>query len=100
MNTPRVSDIVVEKIERSILEGTLKPGQRLPAERKFAQQMGVSRPSLREALQKLSARGMLVARRGGGTTVTKSLNPLLMVTINSVCPIIYILHFLVLMVRI
>ena len=77
MNTPRVSDIVVEKIERSILEGTLKPGQRLPAERKFAEQMGVSRPSLREALQKLSARGMLVARRGGGTTVTKSLNPAL-----------------------
>ena len=77
MDTPRVSDIVVEKIERSILEGTLKPGQRLPAERKFAQQMGVSRPSLREALQKLSARGMLVARRGGGTTVTKSLNPAL-----------------------
>jgi GntR family transcriptional repressor for pyruvate dehydrogenase complex len=65
MDTPRVSDIVVEKIERSILEGTLKPGQRLPAERKFAEQMGVSRPSLREALQKLSARGMLVARRGG-----------------------------------
>ena len=77
MDTPRVSDIVVEKIERSILEGTLKPGQRLPAERKFAEQMGVSRPSLREALQKLSARGMLVARRGGGTTVTKSLNPAL-----------------------
>ena len=39
--------------------------------------MGVSRPSLREALQKLSARGMLVARRGGGTTVTNSLNPAL-----------------------
>jgi len=77
MDTPRVSDIVVEKIERSILEGSLKPGQRLPAERKFAEQMGVSRPSLREALQKLSARGMLVARRGGGTTVTKSLNPAL-----------------------
>ena len=77
MDTPRVSDIVVEKIERSILEGTLKPGQRLPAERKFAEQMGVSRPSSREALQKLSARGMLVARRGGGTTVTKSLNPAL-----------------------
>ena len=77
MDTPRVSDIVVEKIEQLILEGTLKPGQRLPAERKFAQQMGVSRPSLREALQKLSARGMLVAKRGGGTTVTKSLNPAL-----------------------
>ena len=77
MDTPRVSDVIVEKIERSILEGTLKPGQRLPAERKFAEQMGVSRPSLREALQKLSARGMLVARRGGGTTVTNSLNPAL-----------------------
>ncbi len=77
MDSPRVSDLVVEKIQRLILEGTLKPGQRLPAERKFAEQMGISRPSLREALQKLSARGMLVSKRGGGTTVTKRLNPTL-----------------------
>jgi len=75
MDSPRVSDLVVEKIQRLILEGALKPGQRLPAERKFAEQMGVSRPSLREALQKLSARGMLVSRRGGGTIVTERLNP-------------------------
>ena len=33
MDSPRVSDLVVEKIQRLILEGTLKPGQRVPAER-------------------------------------------------------------------
>ncbi|MBT4403618.1 MAG: GntR family transcriptional regulator, partial [Acidiferrobacteraceae bacterium] len=36
MNRERVSDVVVRKIEQLILEGALKPGDRLPAERKFA----------------------------------------------------------------
>jgi len=59
MNRERVSEVVVRKIEQLILEGALKPGDRLPAERKFAVQLGVSRPSLREGLQILSARGLL-----------------------------------------
>lgn len=74
MNRERVSDAVVRQVETLILEGALKPGDRLPAERKFAAQLGVSRPSLREGLQILSARGLLVTRRGGSTEVTESLN--------------------------
>ncbi|MBL6918751.1 MAG: GntR family transcriptional regulator, partial [Gammaproteobacteria bacterium] len=77
MNRERVSDAVVRQVEELILEGALKPGDRLPAERTFAAQLGVSRPSLREGLQILSARGLLNTRRGGATEVTESLNPAL-----------------------
>lgn len=66
----RVADVVMGQIESMILEGSLKPGQKLPTERELAQQFGVSRPSLREAIQKLAARGLLVSRQGGGTYVS------------------------------
>ncbi len=54
-----------------ILEGVLQAGERLPAERKLAEQFGVSRPSLREAIQKLVAKGLLVSRQGGGNYVNQ-----------------------------
>ncbi len=69
----RLADDIVDRIETLILEGTLKPGERLPAERALAEELGVSRPSLREALQKLVARGLLVSRHGGGTFVAETL---------------------------
>ena len=69
----RLSDNIVEQLETMILEGTLQPGQRLPAERALAEQFGVSRPSLREAIQKLVAKGLLVSRQGGGNYVAESL---------------------------
>lgn len=69
----RLSDDIVEQLEGMILEGTLKSGERLPAERALAEQFGVSRPSLREAIQKLSAKGLLVSRQGGGNYVAESL---------------------------
>jgi len=69
----RLSDDIVERLEAMILEGTLKAGERLPAERVLAEQFGVSRPSLREAIQKLAAKGLLSSRQGGGTYVCESL---------------------------
>ncbi len=69
----RLSDDIVSQLERMILEGTLKAGERLPAERALAEQFGVSRPSLREAIQKLAAKGLLVSRQGGGNYVAESL---------------------------
>lgn len=66
----RVADAVLGQIEGMILEGSLKPGQKLPTERELAKQFEVSRPSVREALQKLAARGLLVSRQGGGTYVS------------------------------
>ncbi|WP_460045657.1 GntR family transcriptional regulator [Pseudomonas sp. S2_H01] len=69
----RLSDDIVEQLERMILEGTLRAGERLPAERTLAEQFGVSRPSLREAIQKLTAKGLLISRQGGGNYVVESL---------------------------
>jgi len=69
----RLSDDIVEQLEGMILEGTLKSGERLPAERTLAEQFGVSRPSLREAIQKLAAKGLLVSRQGGGNYVVDTL---------------------------
>ena len=54
----RLADTIVEQLETMILEGTLEPGQRLPPERVLAEQFGVSRPSLREAVQRLAAKGL------------------------------------------
>lgn len=69
----RLSDEIVEQLETMILEGTLQAGERLPAERKLAEQFGVSRPSLREAIQKLVTKGLLISRQGGGNFVSKQL---------------------------
>ncbi|MGO1502630.1 MAG: GntR family transcriptional regulator [Marinobacter sp.] len=69
----RLSDTIVEKLETMILEGGLKPGERLPAERALAEQFGVSRPSLREAVQKLVAKELLISRQGGGNFVSDKL---------------------------
>jgi GntR family transcriptional repressor for pyruvate dehydrogenase complex len=69
----RLSDDIVEQLEGMILEGTLKSGERLPAARALAERFGVSRPSLREAIQKLAAKGLLVSRQGGGNYVVDSL---------------------------
>jgi GntR family transcriptional repressor for pyruvate dehydrogenase complex len=69
----RISDAVAEDLEARILEGSLKPGDRLPGERELAVELGVSRPSLREAIQKLVSKGLLTTRHGGGTFVTDRL---------------------------
>lgn len=65
----RTSDAVVRQIETLILEGVLRDGDRLPGERELAASMNVSRPVLREALKALEARGLIVARQGGGNFV-------------------------------
>ncbi len=70
----RLADSVVTEIENQILDGALRPGDRIPSERKLAEDFGVSRPSIREALQKLVAKGLLITRHGGGTTVTDKLD--------------------------
>lgn len=73
VQVPRISDAIAASLERRILEGSLKPGDRLPPERELAAELGVSRPSLREAIQKLASKGMVQSRQGGGTFVTDAL---------------------------
>ena len=69
----RVSAAVIRQVEELILQGVLRPGQRLPAERELAGALDVSRPTLREALAELERRGLVVARRGAGVFVAEVL---------------------------
>ena len=72
----RVSDRVAEEVTRLIASGELVPGQRLPGEREVAARMGVSRVSVRAALQTLKAQGLLSAVQSGGTRVESSASEL------------------------
>ena len=69
----KLSDVIQSQLETMILEGSLKPGQKLPAERELAKQFDVSRPSLREAIQKLEAKNLVTRRQGGGTYVNENI---------------------------
>ncbi len=74
MQRRRLSDLIADRLEGMIADGTLKEGERLPAERQLSERLGVSRPSLREAIQKLASKGLLHTRQGGGTFVTETLS--------------------------
>jgi len=65
----KVYEEVVEQIQRRILEGGLKPGDRLPAERDLAEAFGVSRTSVRDAIRVLELIGQVKPRHGEGTVV-------------------------------
>jgi len=67
----KVSDEIVNQVKNQISEGILKPGDRLPPERELVKEFGVSRPSLREALNTLVAMGFLEIK--GKRTFIKSL---------------------------
>ncbi|MGQ9600684.1 MAG: FadR/GntR family transcriptional regulator [Anaerolineae bacterium] len=66
----RVSDSAVEQIRRLIEEGELQPGDRLPGERDLIRSLGVSRPSVREALRVLEGMGLIQVNPGVGTFVS------------------------------
>lgn len=66
----KLSDVIQAQLETMILDGTLKPGEQLLPERELAKQFEVSRPSLREAIQKLEAKNLVIRRQGGGTFVS------------------------------
>jgi GntR family transcriptional regulator, transcriptional repressor for pyruvate dehydrogenase complex len=67
----RLSDVIARQLEHLIVEGRLMPGDGLPSERELAKQIGVSRPSLREALSELRSRGLIEPARNGGAVVTE-----------------------------
>lgn len=69
----KLSNSVVRQIEQLILRGILRPGERLPSERDLADKLGVSRPSLRDAIADLADRGLLVSRAGSGVFVAEML---------------------------
>ena len=77
INSPKVADVIVSQIEQLILDGVLKPGERLLPERELAQELNVSRPSLREAITTLKSRGLLKSARGGRPYVVDIIAPTL-----------------------
>jgi DNA-binding FadR family transcriptional regulator len=61
----RASSDVIAQIRRAILSGLYRPGDRLPTEREMAQQFGVSRVTVRDALRALEANGLVRVKVGG-----------------------------------
>jgi GntR family transcriptional repressor for pyruvate dehydrogenase complex len=73
----------MDQIVQYLLSGDLKPGDKLPTEHEFAQQLGVGRNSIREAIKMLSSIGVIEIKRGAGTFIAESmsssiLNPLIL----------------------
>lgn len=64
-----VTNQVIEQVKGLLASGTLQTGDRLPPERQMAEQLGVSRPSLREALRALEFSGLLTPLPSGGVRV-------------------------------
>ncbi|WP_195913924.1 FadR/GntR family transcriptional regulator [Planomicrobium sp. YIM 101495] len=62
-------EIVLAKIEQFFLEGELAVGDKLPPERELAKEFGVSRTSVRDALQVLELAGKIETRQGGGSFI-------------------------------
>jgi GntR family transcriptional regulator, transcriptional repressor for pyruvate dehydrogenase complex len=70
VRSSRLYEQIVQQIEDSVLNGSLKPGDQLPAERELAQRLGVSRTAVREAVKALREKGLVEAYSGRGTFIT------------------------------
>ncbi len=90
----RSFDLVCESVREKLIQGELKPGDKLPAERDLAVQLGVSRNVVREALRGLEIAGIVALRKGakGGAFIQQgeagrmahALNDL--ITLNTISP--------------
>jgi len=67
----KVSAVAAEQLVSAIKDGMFEVGGKLPSEFELAEQMGVSRPSIREALSALQAVGLITSRPGSGNYVAK-----------------------------
>ena len=66
-----LSDIVIQKIKVSIRKGELKPGDRIPSHDELCERWGISRTTIREALNKLESEGILTKYQGRGTYINE-----------------------------
>lgn len=84
VSVPRTSSSIADQIRQAILGGKLTEGERLPPERALAEQFGVSRVSVRDALRGLEAMGLIEVRVGarGGAFVTAPTGSLVGQTIS------------------
>jgi len=70
IQTGRLYEKIVEQIEGQILAGVLRDGDRLPPERELAEQFGVSRTAVREAVKTLTQKGLVEVNPGRGTFIS------------------------------
>ena len=77
IRSSKVSEMIVEQVKTLIKDGQLQPGQKLPPEKEFTQQLGVGRSSLREAINVLEALGYVEARKHKGIYVRSVSEPIL-----------------------
>ena len=70
VRSSRLYEQIVQQVEESIVKAVLKPGDQLPPERELAQQFGVSRTAVREAVKALREKGLVEAYPGRGTFIT------------------------------
>lgn len=68
------ADAVVNYIKERVEGGIFKPGEKLPSERLLQRELAVSRFTLREALARLSALGIIKTQHGKGTIVAREMN--------------------------
>jgi GntR family transcriptional repressor for pyruvate dehydrogenase complex len=69
VNRRSVPDEVFDQVLGEVVDGGIRAGEPLPSERRLAEVLGVSRPAVREALQRMAATRLVEVRHGGGTTV-------------------------------
>jgi Transcriptional regulators len=77
-----ISDVIVDRITQQLIGGELQPGDKLPTELEFCEQLGVSRNVVREAIKILVALGVVEIRRAEGTFIVEEytqrlLNPMM-----------------------
>lgn len=67
----KIYEAAVDQIRAQIENGTWKPGSRLPSERELAEQLGIGRPSIREAMRVLEVMGLVQIKTGQGIFVSE-----------------------------
>ncbi|HEX9921855.1 MAG TPA: FadR/GntR family transcriptional regulator [Anaerolineae bacterium] len=70
IQSSRLYEQIIEQIQGRIMEGKVRPGDKLPSERELAEQFGVSRTAVREAVKAMREKGLLEVQPGRGTFVT------------------------------
>lgn len=73
-----VVDTIIETFKQALINGELKPGQKLPSEAELVQQFGVGRSAIREAMKVLQALGVIRIQQGNGTYIVDKPSPMML----------------------
>lgn len=86
IKTQRLYVKVADQISKLVQDGEIRVGERLPSERILAEKLGVSRPTIREAMIALEIAGLIEIRSGSGIYVIEQKTPNLKVTDEGIGP--------------